>query len=363
MLRRFKDVMSDWAEVLTDRAVLEEAIARLCPGEFTSRQLEEICSWCARQSDTLPDPERSEGRGKGKERDGQDPNPYISLDGHDEREVPVAGKLDPPDDALLLLLASLKHGVLSPPGGKPIQVEHLVVDEAQDLSAIELKVLLTSVGKLGSVTLAGDVSQRLTFDNAFTDWESLLESLGAPIAANTTLKLGYRSTEQIMALARFFIGRGAPARAASPARDRAEGTSGTMYEWKPQRGDQGEAVAMLAEALRGLMLREPLASVACITRYPEQARSYASALTRAEVPGVRLVANQEFSFKPGIEVTDVTQVKGLEFDYVVLLDVTAANYPDTQESRHMLYIGATRSAHQLWLISPGRPSALLPEEL
>ena len=120
---------------------------------------------------------------------------------------------------------------------------------------------------------------------------------------------------------------------------------------------------MLAEALRGLVLRVPLASVACIARYPELARVYAAALSRADVPGVRLVANQEFSFKPGIEVTDVTQVKGLEFDYVVLLDVTAANYPGTEESRHMLYIGATRPAHQLWLVSPGTPSPLLPKDL
>ena len=362
MLRRLKDVTSDWAEVLTDRALLERAVERLCPGEFTARQIEEVCSWCARQSDTLPDPARGPERRGGREHEDSGSNPYISLDGRDERDVPVAGKLDPPDDALLLLLAALKHGALAPPGGKPIQVEHLVVDEAQDLSAIELKVLLASVGKLGSVTLAGDVSQRLAFDNAFTDWESLLERLGAPVAANTTLRLGYRSTEQIMALARSVIASGG-----------AKGDGDGGYEWKPQRGgaavelhrfgDQGEAVAMLAEALRGLMLREPLASVACIARYPEQARSYASALTRAEVPGVRLVANQEFSFKPGIEVTDVTQVKGLEFDYVVLLDVTAANYPDTQESRHMLYIGATRSAHQLWLISPGRPSTLLPARL
>ena len=47
--------------------------------------------------------------------------------------------------------------------------------------------------------------------------------------------------------------------------------------------------------------------------------------------------------------------------HVVLLDVNAASYPVDDESRHLLHIGATRAAHQLWLISTGRPSLLLPE--
>ena len=65
-------------------------------------------------------------------------------------------------------------------------------------------------------------------------------------------------------------------------------------------------------------------------------------------------------FKPGIDVTDVRQVKGLEFDYVILVDVTASQYPADDESRHLLHIGATRAAHQLWVVSTGTPSPLLP---
>ena len=60
-------------------------------------------------------------------------------------------------------------------------------------------------------------------------------------------------------------------------------------------------------------------------------------------------------------MTDVRQVKGLEFDYVVLLDVDAGSYPDTDTARHLLHIGATRAAHQMWLLSMGKPSPLLPK--
>jgi uncharacterized protein (DUF433 family) len=92
-------------------------------------------------------------------------------------------------------------------------------------------------------------------------------------------------------------------------------------------GDTGEAVAFLAEALRNLMQREPTASVALITRYPQQADVYYDALRIAEVPKLRRVGRQDFSFTPGIDVTDVRQVKGLEFDYVVILDPTSPELP------------------------------------
>ncbi len=67
----------------------------------------------------------------------------------------------------------------------------------------------------------------------------------------------------------------------------------------------------------------------------------------------------DFPFKAGVDVTDVRQVKGLEWDYVVLLDVNTNTYPAEDEARHLLHIAATRAAHQLWLITTGTPSPLV----
>jgi DNA helicase-2/ATP-dependent DNA helicase PcrA len=119
----------------------------------------------------------------------------------------------------------------------------------------------------------------------------------------------------------------------------------------------------LAESLRALVTSEPMASVAVITRSPEQVRDYAEGLTQAEVPNVRLIAEQDFPFKAGVDVTDVRQVKGLEFDYVVLVEVTAQSYPVDDESRHLLHIAASRAAHQLWVVTSDSPSPLLPSAL
>ena len=52
---------------------------------------------------------------------------------------------------------------------------------------------------------------------------------------------------------------------------------------------------------------------------------------------------------------------GLEFDYVIVLDVDATNYPDTPVARRVLHVAATRAVHQLWMMSVGTPSPLVQD--
>ena len=123
--------------------------------------------------------------------------------------------------------------------------------------------------------------------------------------------------------------------------------------------DRGACVAFLGDVLRDLMASEPLASVAVLTPNPSLSDLYYAGLERAEVPRLRRIRDGEFPFKAGIEVTEITQVKGLEFDYVIVLEVDAANYPDTGAARRLLHVAATRAVHQLWMMSVGTPSALV----
>ena len=45
------------------------------------------------------------------------------------------------------------------------------------------------------------------------------------------------------------------------------------------------------------------------------------------------------------------------------VDVNASAYPLDDEARYQLHIGATRAAHQLWIVTSGTPSPLLPRRL
>jgi superfamily I DNA/RNA helicase len=73
-----------------------------------------------------------------------------------------------------------------------------------------------------------------------------------------------------------------------------------------------------------------------------------------------LALDGEFDFQPGISVTCVADVKGLEFDYAIVPDASGALYPDTPESRRALYVAVTRAIHQVWLSSVGNWSPILP---
>ena len=176
--------------------------------------------------------------------------------------------------------------------------------------------------------------------------------LGLAHVAVEPLRIAYRSTREIMEVARAAMG---PLADPDPPEAPRSGAPVEAFRFP----GVGAAVAFLAEALRDLAAREPRATVALLARHPEQADRYYEGLRRAEVPALRRVRAQEFAFRPGIEVTDVRQVKGLEFDYVVMLDANDSSYGRDDESRHLFHIGVTRAAYQLWLIVTGDPSPLL----
>jgi DNA helicase-2/ATP-dependent DNA helicase PcrA len=347
--KRADDCVLDWAEMLTDATFLKAGFEGT---DVSAKDVERLISWMKRQ---LAKPQKAPTD--------EDGNPILDSEGKavGPDEDDPAGRFDDEDDPIMLRLVQLKRGHLSPSGGDEMSWEHVAIDEAQDRSALEVKILVEAVrapdndNAKRSVTIAGDTAQRLVFDNNFSGWAELLEQTGQP-AIVRPLKLSYRSTAEVMLLAREILG---PELAPEEPLAARPGEPVELHEF----GDLGEAVAFLGDALRNLMNREPTASCAVISRHAEQADAYFEGLRRAEVPALRRIRRDEFNFQPGVDVTDITNVKGLEFDYVVMVDVNDTSYPDQHWARHLLHIGVTRAAHQLWLVSTGEPSVLIPTAL
>ncbi len=357
--REARDVITAWSELLTDRSLLGESFARLAPGAFTDAELDEAHRWCtSRCAQVLAHREALEHEvpveptETDKEEADELDDRNVGVDGVEEREE--AG-LDHEDDTLFLRLVQRMRGELGR-RNEALVYEHAFIDEAQDLSPVELAVVLDTISPQKSVTLAGDLAQRLHLDNGFTDWRDVLDQLGLATVEVEPLKLTYRSTHEIIELADEVLG---PLRNAEPSKATRHGAPVELFQF----AHSGDAVGMLGEALRELAQMEPRASIAVITRYPEQADLYYKGLVTSEVPNLRRIADQDFPFKSGVDVTDVRQVKGLEFDYVVIVECSSASYPTDDESRHLLHIAATRAAHQLWIISTGAPSPLLPQAI
>ncbi|MCB9660492.1 MAG: ATP-binding domain-containing protein [Sandaracinaceae bacterium] len=357
-VERSGDVVALWADLLTDAGLLRAAFQRDDAPGLSEAELEWCHAYCTRRcTDIVAYREERLDRERDEDAAPQEASDHDhGIDGASEKDTV---SLDREDDALLLHAYQQLVGPLRAKKRQALTYEHAFVDEAQDLSPVEMSVVLDTVSGRGgdkSVTFAGDVAQRLHMDNGFTDWRTVLAQLGLSHVEIEPLKLSYRSTAPIIEFATDILGHlrnevtGQATRGGAPVE---------LFRF----GSSGETVGFLSEALRNLVLAEPLASVAVITRYPEQADEYAEGLKRGEVPNLRRIADQDFPFRPGVDVTDVRQVKGLEFDYVVLVECNSTTYPQDDEARHLLHIAATRAAHQLWITASGTPSLLLPEAL
>jgi len=325
--RNARQVVDDWGSALSRYELLEEVFRDTAPQAFSSDDLARAAEWCRRRHDEL----------------------VAWL--HGDREIQA--ELDVEDDALLLRAWQLRIGALARRSARPLRYRHIAIDEVQDFSPLEVRVLFDCLDKGSSMTLAGDTRQHVMQEAGFTSWDDFFAQLGIPGTAVDTLRISYRSSRQIMSFATDVLGD-LQEDEEPPVTMR----EGPAVEWL-RFTDHGACVAFLADALKDLAEKEPLASVAVLTPSRVLSDEYHRALRNCEVRRLRLVEQQDFTFAPGVEVTEIEQVKGLEFDYVVVIEVSAANFPDTPLARRRLHVAATRAIHQLWLTSVATPSPLL----
>jgi len=320
--------IDDWASVLRDVAVLESVFAEVAPGAFTREELERAAAACRDQHERIL--------------------AWIEGDHHAQPE------LDAEDDALLLRAWQLRVGPIPARGGGALRYRHVAMDEVQDFSAIEVQVLLGCLDARQSITLAGDTQQHVLPDAGFTSWSTFFHDVGLSGVEVETLEVSYRCSRQIAEFALAVLGD-----LRDDDRPPLTVRSGPAVELF-RFTDHGACMAFLTDALIDLAASEPLASVAVLTPSRELSALYHGGLERGEVPRLRRVEHQDFTFAPGVEVTEIEQVKGLEFDYVILVEVSSTHFPDRPASRRLVHVGATRAVHQLWLTSVGTPSPIVP---
>jgi hypothetical protein len=262
-----------------------------------------------------------------------------------------AGSLDAEDYAVLFALAELRAG----PGGKspaPSEYDCVVLDEAQELAPIELMLIGRALASDGSLIVAGDEAQQVDPTAYFESFAGVMQALRAREYQTVHLAVSYRCPPAVTALAQT-LRRDGPLAAAADA-----------WEQKDQEAiaracfdNECHLVARLTSALQDLRSADAEASIAVICRTPHTAERLARLLARGV--DARLARDGDFRFKSPVEVTCVAEVKGLEFDYVIVPDAAAAVYPDDPVARRALYVTLTRTAQQLLLACTGTATPLL----
>jgi DNA helicase IV len=114
--------------------------------------------------------------------------------------------------------------------------------------------------------------------------------------------------------------------------------------------------AQLCWHLDALRARDPWRQICVIGRTPGHARRLHGELRGLDAT---LVLDGDFRFEPGVIVTTATAVSGLEFDAVVIPDLTPSFYPVQRELARALYVAATRGRDWLWLLTPDEWSPLV----
>lgn len=216
---------------------------------------------------------------------------------------------------------------------------HVVVDEAQDLSAMEMRAIGRRCST-GSATVLGDLAQATTAWSA-TSWPELLSHLGKSDAPVRELSVGYRVPRQILSFASTLLPLIAPSlRPATSLRTDA-GSLAVMPCADLAAGMVTACMEALGEA----------GSVAVVTAdsYRDKA---GAALTAAGLAYGAAGEDERLSLVP------VTMVKGLEFDHVIVVEpasIVAAEARGLQR----LYVALTRAVSRLTVLHSGE----LPETL
>lgn len=223
------------------------------------------------------------------------------------------------------------HLALEGNGNQPFRVKHLLIDEMQDYSPIQYKVIqkLFPCRK----TVLGDAGQSV---NPYGS--STAETIQKSLTASEIMKLckSYRSTFEITDFAQ-------------KIHPNAELEPVARHGEKPQILQFGSAVEELS-GIMGLIFtyrKSGYKSLGIICKTEQQARKMADML-KSYANDISFLSSQSSAFVQGIVITSAHMAKGLEFDEVIIPQTDERNYR-SEIDKSMLYVAVTRAMHRLTL--------------
>ncbi len=206
---------------------------------------------------------------------------------------------------------------------------HIVVDEAQDLSPMQLRMLARRCPS-GSMTILGDVAQGIGVW-AIDHWEEAFAHLPNPDGHRISeLHLGYRSPAQVLDLAARLLSEAAP----------------HVRPTESVRRGRTEPVVIVAEDLAAAAVNEArrlvadhgtVAVIAATPMVDDLSTALAtSGLAYGEVGSA-------------VSLHAAPAVKGLEFDAVIVVE-PAAIVEDAPRGLRLLYVALTRPTRHLTIV-------------
>ena len=224
------------------------------------------------------------------------------------------------------------------------QIKHIIVDEAQDVTALEW-CLLHSINEDNSWTILGDLNQRRS-DHTLFSWDDVFDELALdPDTPVRQLARSYRSTKPILEFANKLL---------PPKQRRSEAFQYDGPDPRVMKVNEKEiGFTVRLEAMR-LIDAHPLGTVAVVTVRPDPIRK---ALRKSGWTATSLDMRLWQLDGKEVAVLQPDSARGLEFDAVVVVE--PADFPSNYGRQGPLYTALTRANRELAVVH----SKPLPREL
>ena len=228
---------------------------------------------------------------------------------------------------------------------------HVVIDEAQDFGMMAYGALKYCLSKC-TYTIMGDVSQNIFMDYGLNDWSELRElMLPGEFDYFGLLRKSYRNTVEISRFATDILYHG----------------SFQIYPVDPIIRHGKEVQVRECSSFAGLLdetasvvqawKEAGMETIAVVCADREETESvYRGLAGRVDL---KTVGEELTQFEEGVMVLPLEYTKGLEFDAVLLFDVSEEKYPATDGYVKRLYVAATRALHELVVLYRGKVTRLL----
>jgi len=213
---------------------------------------------------------------------------------------------------------------------------HIVVDEAQDLSYMQLRAVRRR-SQNGSMTVVGDIAQA-TSAYSRKDWNQVLTTLGTE--GNFTeaeLTIGYRVPAPVLAVAAKVLAHAAPGLSAPEAFPR-------QFEEEPrwQVVEADQLMDAVLSSVKDYSSRGLFVGVVVAEAHMTSVR------TAFRAAGLKFSESTDGGLSQGINLVSPEESKGLEFDAVVVVE--PASILELAQGDKLLYVALTRTVHHLDVI-------------
>ena len=220
---------------------------------------------------------------------------------------------------------------------------HIVVDEAQDLSPMQWRMLARR-SLSSSMTIVGDIAQA-TGTWAPTSWSEALAHLPTKRGSRIVeLTVNYRTPSEVMDLARSVLEATAP-EIVAPQSVRTTGERPRILAAQP--GSWPAAVAtVVADESAAVASESDLGGSIGVICAPSMVEAAAAGLRQA---GLDFGSLEAGALDDTITLVSVTAVKGLEFDSVIVVE-PAAIVDESAQGLRALYVALTRATRRLSIV-------------